>query len=145
MKPHRVLIPIFALLFLASLVIAQDKSECTSHSSCDGKTAALKSCCKGATGQKEASASIEASQSKIILVKDSKNSVSSTARATVHAKQCPMSSSSASGECTEAEKAACKAAMAKGSARMDCCKDKAKTVKAEKKSQPEKAEAKGTD
>src|SRR5207245_1224883 len=83
----------------------------------------------------EASASIEGSQSKIILVKDSKNSVSSTARATVHAKQCPMSSSSASGECTEAEKAACKAAMAKGSTRMDCCKDKAKTVKAEKKSQ----------
>lgn len=101
-----------------------------------------KTCC--ATGSKASMSTHGAHDANVILASDKKSS----AKTTTNAKECPMMGTKASkSECTDAEKAHCdmnKASTTKTSNSKDCCKDKAKSTKAEKKTAPEKTEAKGT-
>ena len=145
MKLRILLVIAAAIVLVMSLSLAQDKENCAGKASCDMKTAATKSCCKDGA---KASATSASQNAKVIFVSDKKTLAKTAAHcpAGMDAKSCTMKSASATGECSEADKAQCegKASMTKASGKMDCCKAKTKTLKAEKKSQSEKSDGKGT-
>jgi hypothetical protein len=122
---------IFSLLVLLlvlslTLAVAQQKEECSS-------TAAAKSCC--VNGSKASMTKAGTTESTVMLASTKKADAKTVQGTTKKV------------ECTEADKAHCdmtKASTVSNKTKMDCCKDKAKTAKAEKKSAPEKSEAKGT-
>ena len=127
---------VFVILALAvlslSVTLAQTKAECTSKTAADSKA-----CCKD--GLKASKISTSATEASIVTVSDKKTAVNSAKERTMKLTK------GSTDNCTDAEKAKCnmtKASMSKASLKMDCCKDKAKTTKAEKKTQ--KSEAKGT-
>lgn len=136
---------VIALALAVSLTWAQNKEDCAK--ACDAKAAASKSCCMQKS--KLASKTADAAPAKLVTVSDKKSDTKAAVKTVSDLHKCPaMQGAVVSGECTEAEKAHCdamKAKMVQAGQKMDCCKDKAKTLKAEKKTSTEKAEAKGTD
>lgn len=123
-----------ALVLSLSLTFAQTKEECITKA-----TTASKSCCK--EGSKASLTSKGTTAAIIVAVSDKHSGGKSS-------KECTMKDAKASADdCSDAEKANCnmkKTAMTKAGGKMDCCKDKAKSAKAEKKTRTEKSEAKGT-
>ena len=133
MKIRMMFVLVVALVLSLSLTYGQTTS-------CDTKTAATKSCCMQGAKADKAVNLMKSSHATIMMASDKK--------ITEKASMCTRKGASGSVECTDAEKAACpvakKASMVKAGSKMDCCKDKAKMTKAEKKSQTDKTEAKGT-
>lgn len=127
MKTRIISLLVLLLVLSLTLAVAQQKKEACPT------TAANPSCC--VNGSKASMTKAGTTDAKVMLVSD-KKADGKTAQGAKKA------------ECTEADKAQCdmhKASTASKNGKMDCCKDKsAKTAKAEKKSAPEKSEAKGT-
>ena len=134
MKTRVMLVVLLVICVSLSLAFAQSKNDCPAQ------TASVKSCCKNATQTDQASKASGTKSLPIVLASDKKSVAKSM-------EQCTDKNGK---ECTAAEKAQCdmakagKVSLTKASMKMDCCKDKAKTAKAEKKTQAEKSEAKGT-
>jgi len=146
MKTRILSLLVLLLVLSLTLAVAQTKEECSST--------AAKSC--SVTGSKASMTKAGTTEPTVILA--------STKKADAKTVQ----GSTKKVECSEADKANCdmtkancdmtKASMTKANcdmtkasttkasngAKMDCCKDQAKSAKAEKKSVPEKSEAKGT-
>jgi hypothetical protein len=132
-----------ALILSLSLTFAQDKYDCSKP--CETKAVTSKSCCMEKS--KVASKVSATSKSTVMFASDKKTAAKTSATCTMDAKECAaMKGAKVTGECTAAEKAHCEAMQAKlvkADGKADCCKDKAKTAKVEKKS-VEKSDAKGT-
>lgn len=150
MKTRMLFLLVAAMMLTLSLAYAQDKEDCSTIKVCDTKATAAtatKSCCLEKS--KVATKTSEVTAAKVMFASDKKTVAKASTKSATNVHECPaMDGAKASGECSEAEMAKCEAMkvkMVKASDKSDCCKDKAKTVKAaEKKTQTEKVEAKGT-
>jgi hypothetical protein len=133
MKIRMMFVLLLTLALSLSLTFAQKTSG-------DSKATTEKSCCMQGAKADKAVNMTKSSHATIMLAGDKKLAEK--------ASMCTRKGANGSMECTDAEKAACpvakKASMMKAGNKMDCCKDKAKMTKAEKKTQADKAEAKGT-
>ena len=136
MRRHRVVALCMAVALSLSLAVGQTKDDCSAKST----TASKSDCCLHATKASVSSDAKSSNNGTIVLVKNTKDVAKTASNCTA---------STTAKECTDADKAKCD--MAKTSmtnAKLDCCKNKAKTSEAKnttKKANREKvAEAKGT-
>src|SRR5258708_4689826 len=130
MKTRMLFLLVAAVMLSLSLTFAQDKHDCSQP--CDMKTAAAKSCCKD--GGTVASKTTDATQANVMFASDKKTTAKASEECT-GAKDCTVKGVKMTAAECAAHCAAMKTKMTKASnTTSGCCKDKAKTVRAEKKS-----------